>query len=105
MQTVLFLKQDLNISCISNLLDLNFLELNYIEECHKVEPTISPEKVALIEKQLSSQKVMPFFDTVLEELVPLNLVPPVTPIHQRSHLIKSVCYPHLFRFNTVASGN
>ena len=58
MQTLLFLKQETPV-VFQICLELNYIGL--LEECHKVELTISPEEVPLIEKQLSSQKVMPFF--------------------------------------------
>ena len=104
-----FISKTRNISCISDLFDPRFLELKYInllKECHKVELTISPEEVALIGRETVEQSKSNAFLRHRTGRIGASkscAACHTDPSQPSQSLIKSICYPHLFRFNIAAT--
>ena len=104
-----FISKSRNISSVSDLFDPKFLELNYIDllkECYKVQLAISDEEIGFIERETVEQsKSNAFFRHRAGRIgaSKSHAACHTNPSQPSQSLIKSICYPHLFRFHTAAT--
>lgn len=104
-----FLSETRDISSVLDLFDPKYLELDYItllKECHHVKINISAEQVKLIEKSTVEQAKNNAFFRHRSGRIGASKCHAAThtnPAQPSQSLIKSICYPHLFRFSTTAT--
>ena len=94
---------------VPDLFQPKFLELNYIDllkECHKVKLTISLEDIAYMERDTVEQSKSNAFFRHRSGRIGASksrAACHTNPSQPSQSLIKSICYPHLFSFNTAAT--
>ena len=104
-----FISKTRNVATVPDLFQTKFLELNYIDllkECHKVKLTISLEDIASIERDTVEQSKSNAFFRHRSGRIGASksrAACHTNPSQPSQSLIKSICYPHLFRFNTAAT--
>ena len=104
-----FISETRDISSILDLFDPKFLELNYIDllkECHHVKLNITREQVKLIERSTVEQSKGNAFFRHRSGRIGASKCYAATntnPAQPSQSLIKSICYPHVFRFSTAAT--
>ena len=104
-----FISQTRDITSILDLFDPKYLELDYIallKECHHVRIDITDEHIKLIEKSTVERSKGNAFFRHRSGRIGASKCYAAThtnPAQPAQSLIKSICYPHVFRFNTAAT--
>ena len=106
-----FISKTRGIKPVRDLFDPKYLDFNYAEilkECHKVELNISNTEIRLIERETVTQaKGSAFFRHRAGRIgaSKSRAACHTDPAQPSQSLIKSICYPELFKFSTAATSH